>query len=597
MAETSAPDTIWEHQPAFLAAVLDTVANLVVVLDSQGRIVRFNRACEQSTGYAASEVVGRPFWDIFLADEERDAVKREFAGICAGSDCAIAPFENYWVAKDGTRRHIQWINSPLREGDKLWIISAGTDITEQIQAQAELQASEEQFRAFMDNSPLLAYIRDEAGRFVYVNRGFERASKISRADFIGKTNYDILPPDEAREACEHDLRVLESNQADEVTKTTHSAGGAVHHWLVNKFPLHDAAGARFVGGVAMDISERKRAEEKLRDSEERYSLAMRGANDGLWDWNLVSDEIYFSPRWKAMLSYEENEVGSHADAWFSRIHPADIEQVRADLQLHFEGATDYFENEHRLLQKDETYRWMLARGLAIRSDDSKPLRMAGSMTDMTERKVAEQQLLHDVLHDHLTGLPNRALFLDRVEQMLMRSRRRESYCFAVLFLDLDNFKGINDTLGHEIGDQLLKAVAGRLKGCLRRNDTVARADAPPATASGERRSLIPGARPTLLESGSLDMVARLGGDEFTILLEDVADQESAMLVADRFRQELEVPFVLSGMAVQTTLSIGIALSEPEHESPHDLLRQADSAMYEAKARGKSQARLFVKSVE
>ena len=591
MAETSAPDTIWEHQLTFLAAVLDTIASLVVVLDSQGRIARFNRACEQSTGYAASEVVGRPFWDIFLADEERDVVKSEFARICEGEAGEPEKFENYWVAKNGTLRRIQWINSLLREGDKLWIISAGTDITEQIRAQSALLASEERFRAFMDNSPLLAYIRDEEGRFVYVNRGFERASQISRADFIGKSNYDILTPDEAREAHEHDRQILDSNQADEVTKTTHSADGTAHYWLVNKFPLQDAAGARFIGGLAMDISERKRTEERLRESEERYSLAMRGANDGLWDWNLNTDEIYFSPRWKAMLSYEENEVESHAEAWFSRVHPADMEQVQVDIQRHFEGESAYFENEHRVLQKDGTYRWMLARGLAIRDDDGKPLRMAGSMTDMTERKVAEQQLLHDVLHDALTGLPNRVLFLDRVEQMLARSRRRDSYRFAVLFLDLDNFKNINDTLGHDIGDQLLKAIAGRLKGCLRRSDTVARADVLPGAWQNERQLLL-GARPTLVASGSLDMVARLGGDEFTILLEDVADHEGALLVADRFRQELEVPFVLSGLTVQTTLSIGIALSEPEHESPHDLLRQADSAMYDAKAAGKSQARLF-----
>lgn len=591
MAENPLPKTILEHHPAFLAAVLSIVASLVVVLDAQGCIVHFNRACEQSTGYSASEVIGRPFWDIFLTKEESGAAHEEFTKIRKFKAGEIHKFENDWIAKDGTPRRIQWVNTLLREGKALWIIAAGTDITEQIRAQTALQASETRFRVFMDNSPLLAYIRDEEGRFVYINRGFERAYKVSSAEFIGKTNGDILSPEETREACEHDFKVLESKQADEVVKTTRGADGVARHWLVNKFPLQDASGARFVGGLAMDISEHKRVEEKLSQSEERYSLAMRGANDGLWDWNLLTDEIYFSPRWKAMLSYEENEVGSHADAWFSRIHPADVEHVRTDIKRHFEGATAYFENEHRVLQKDDTYRWMLARGMAIRDSDGKPLRMAGSMTDMTERKVAEQQLLHDVLHDPLTGLPNRVLFLDRVEQILRRARRQNRFSFAVLFLDLDNFKTINDTLGHDIGDQVLKAVAGRLKGCLRRSDTVARVDAP-AESPGEERSLIPGARPTLLASGSLDMVARMGGDEFTVLLEDVDDHEAALTVANRFRQELEVPFVLSGLTVPVTLSIGIALSAPEHESPHDLLRQADSAMYDAKACGKSQARLF-----
>jgi GGDEF domain-containing protein len=223
--------------------------------------------------------------------------------------------------------------------------------------------------------------------------------------------------------------------------------------------------------------------------------------------------------------------------------------------------------------------------------------MAGSLTDMTERKVAEQQLLHDVLHDSLTGLPNRVLFIERLEQMLSRARRRPQYHFSVLFLDLDNFKLINDTLGHPIGDQLLKAVAGRLKGCLRRSDAISRLeDQPAATALGKARAAAPGARPVLPPTNSLDMVARLGGDEFTIVLEDIATVEEAHSVAARIQRELERPFSLSGHTVDSTVSIGIVLSSPELQSPDDLLRHADSAMYRAKAGGKRQAHVFAAGI-
>ena len=198
--------------------------------------------------------------------------------------------------------------------------------------------------------------------------------------------------------------------------------------------------------------------EALRESEERYALAARGANDGLWDWNLKDNEIYFSPRWKSMLGYDEEEIGSSPEEWFKRVHPDDLQRVKEVVASHLEGQTTHCENEHRMLHQNGTYHWMLNRGLAVRDAQGKATRLAGSQTDITQGKVA----------DALTGLPNRLLFMDRLERAVKNAQRAKDYLFAVFFLDLDRFKVIDDSLGHVMGDQLLIATARRLsRACVR----------------------------------------------------------------------------------------------------------------------------------
>jgi len=301
----------------------------------------------------------------------------------------------------------------------------------------------------------------------------------------------------------------------------------------------------------------KRAQEALKESEERYALAARGSNDGLWDWSLSANVMYFSARWKAMLGYQEGEIGDRPEEWFDRIHDADRERVKKEIAAHQEGLTPHFESEHRVLHKDESFRWMLSRGVAIHDVSGNVLRMAGSQTDITEGKVS----------DPLTGLPNRLLFIDRVGRLVEHRKRHQNHLFAVLFLDLDGFKMINDSLGHLIGDQLLLGVASRLEKCLRSTDTVARL-------------------------GETFTVARLGGDEFTVLLDDIKDPSDAKRAADRLMKALASPFLLGGKEVFTSVSIGIALSTSAYENPEDILRDADTAMYRAKSLGKARYEVF-----
>jgi diguanylate cyclase (GGDEF)-like protein/PAS domain S-box-containing protein len=307
--------------------------------------------------------------------------------------------------------------------------------------------------------------------------------------------------------------------------------------------------------------EHNRTLEALRESEERYALSARGANDGLWVWDLAAGTVYYSGRWKEMLGFSEDEIGDSPEEWFSRVHPDDVAMLRADIDAHRHGATPSIDHEHRMRGKNGEYRWMLARGVAVRDAAGDATRVAGSQTDITERKLAIDRLTHDAFHDALTGLPNRALFMDRLGRLMERSRRHSGHQFAVLFLDLDRFKVVNDSLGHAAGDQLLISVAERLCTALRTTDTV----------------------------------ARLGGDEFTILLE-IDHLADAVRAAERIQEELRLPFRVGEHEIFTTASIGIALSATGYERPHDVLRDADIAMYRAKSRGRGIHEVFDKTM-
>jgi diguanylate cyclase (GGDEF)-like protein/PAS domain S-box-containing protein len=296
---------------------------------------------------------------------------------------------------------------------------------------------------------------------------------------------------------------------------------------------------------------------ELRESQERYALAVRGANDGIWDWDLPSGRIYFSPRWKAILGYSDDAVADLPQEWLGRVHPGDVEQLQAAIDAHLDGQAAQLESEHRMRHRDGAYRWVLSRGVAIRDQDGTATRLAGSMTDITDNKAAEERLLHNALHDTLTGLPNRTLFLDRLAVLLTRARRQPSYRCAVLFLDLNRFKLVNDGFSHAIGDQLLVALARRLEIGLRPGDTF----------------------------------ARLGGDEFTILLDGIASLGEAAEVAERIQHALSEPFAIDGRELVVTASIGIALSERDSR-PAELMRNADIAMYDAKRQGAARASVF-----
>ena len=221
----------------------------------------------------------------------------------------------------------------------------------------------------------------------------------------------------------------------------------------------------------------KRAVEDLRESEERYALAVRGANDGLWDWNLGTNEVYWSPRWKAMLGYDESAIGVSPDEWLTRVHHEDAGRVKDALAAHLADGSGFYESEHRILHRNGTFRWVLCRGAAVRDRHGAVTRLAGSLTDITDAKLA----------DALTGLPNRLLFVDLIERAIRRTERRGDYAFALLTLGLDRFKAVNHSLGRLTADRLLVAIARRLQSSLRATDAVTHQPGFHAGAARRRR--------------------------------------------------------------------------------------------------------------
>lgn len=311
-------------------------------------------------------------------------------------------------------------------------------------------------------------------------------------------------------------------------------------------------------GAAVALREQSRTNLLLRQSEERYALAVQGSNEGLWDWNLMTNQVYYSPRWKEMLGWEESEVGDRLEEWYERVHPDDLDSLKAALQEHLDGYTAHFEHEHRMIHREGSYRWMLTRGVAIKHRDGTAYRMAGSQSDITQRKEAEDQLWHNAYYDDLTGLPNRAFFLDRLRQAIAFSQEYPLCFHAVLLIDLDRFQVVNNSLGNSVGDQLLIATAHRLKGFL------------PSEA----------------------VVSRLPGDEFAILLPNIEDEREATRTAEQLQQILARPFNVGDQEVYITISIGIAISSARYTQAEHMLQDADTALHRAKASGKARHQVF-----
>lgn len=295
-----------------------------------------------------------------------------------------------------------------------------------------------------------------------------------------------------------------------------------------------------------------------KESEQRYAMAATGSNDGLWDWDIVADRLYVSERWKRMIGLTHEAPVTHSAHWFRDVHADDLAGLRLALAQHLEGKTPHFEHEYRMSHLDGTVRWMLCRGVAVRNQSGTPTRIAGSQTDITERRRTQDDLAHAALHDELTGLANRTLFTAMLERSLARAHRAATYRFAVIFVDLDHFKLVNDSLGHLAGDKFLVAMSKRFQKLMR-----------------------PG-----------DLLARLGGDEFAVLLDDMPDTGTAHGVSERLQLALLEAFDIDGHDFYASASMGIAFGDGRYQKAEDLLRDADTAMYRAKAEGRARCQVF-----
>jgi diguanylate cyclase (GGDEF)-like protein/PAS domain S-box-containing protein len=297
---------------------------------------------------------------------------------------------------------------------------------------------------------------------------------------------------------------------------------------------------------------------KLKKSEELWKFALEGAGDGVWDWNIDTDVAHFSKQYKEMFGFSDHDINTSIRDWNNRVHPDDKTSLNTAVNDYLSGKAEKYCHEHRVICKDKSIKWVLSRGMIVKWDQQgKPLRMVGTHTDITARKLLETRLENLAHFDALSNVPNRTLFNDRLKLGLAYAKR-ERKMLAVMFIDLDLFKEINDLYGHETGDIVLKKVSRQLVSCVRESDTV----------------------------------ARMGGDEFVILLPIIDHESDVILVADKIIEAISQPIKVAKTHLHVTCSIGIAIY-PQHGKDEKLLIiNADRAMYQAKKNGKNQAHFF-----
>jgi len=396
--------------------------------------------------------------------------------------------------------------------------------------------------------------------------------RISRYTSPATTVFKLLPKDVGRPLLDiaHKLEYrslgpdLEAAlQQHKVDREVRSNSGKWYSLRIVPYlsPDNQATGAVI---TLIDISMRKEAEENLRTGEQRWRMALEAAGDGIWDWNVVSNKSLLSPAWRRILGYDSDELSSGTPGeWEALIHPEDQPGVLENIRACAKGEPGWFSHEYRIRCKDGHWKWVLSRGAVVERDHrGQATRVIGTLSDISQKKVAEHEIWYRANYDHLTALPNRSFFLDRLEYEVVQARRAGTP-FALMFIDLDRFKEVNDLHGHSAGDLLLRIVADELRGSVRESDTV----------------------------------ARLGGDEFTVILPALANPLQLELIAAQILRKLSDPIQLAGNVVHISASIGVTCFPRDADNSGDLVRNADQAMYVAKNAGRNCCRFFSQDMQ
>ncbi|HJV71721.1 sensor domain-containing protein [Ideonella sp.] len=552
-----------------LAMVADRTQNGVVIADARGLLVWANQGFTRITGFTADEVRGRKPAS-FLQFEGTDP------GTSRALDQALAAAEPVRVeilnrSKQGRSFWVDLDIQPLRDaaGVLTGFIQVTTDITAQVERREYLDAI---LRAL----PAGLLVQDAQGRIVDANLKAEQLMGLPRSELIGRTSFDPrwAPVGEdgtpMRPEAMPSIVTLRSGQPQVDRPVGVRTPDGQRRWLrVNTQILAGPDGST-QGVISCFLDETD-----LREQGHLLRMTIDGAGVGTWDWEVGTDALHYNEGWAAMLGYGPGDLRPQVDAFQALLHPDDVSTMRETMRRHLKDPAQPYRTEYRLRRQSGDWIWVLAAGAVIeRTADGRAKRMAGVHLDITARKALEQALGEAASTDALTQLPNRAGIQRDLARCVARVHEQPGHRFAVLFMDFDRFKLVNDSLGHEAGDELLRQIAARVKQTLRPGDDVA--------PLAELGAAAPGC----------DVAGRLGGDEFIVLLHHINHPADAIGVAQRLLDALAAPYQLAGRSVQSSASIGIVTSDISSGSVESVLRDADTAMYEAKRRGRGRYVVF-----
>jgi diguanylate cyclase (GGDEF)-like protein/PAS domain S-box-containing protein len=543
-------------QLSFTQELLEAIPNPVFFKDAEGRYIGCNRAFEEYIGFTRENLVGKTVYDISprdLADRYHQADKAllDIPGTQSYEASVV-------YAKDGTRHDVLFSKATFFDltGAVAGLVGVIVDITQRKQLEANTRESNERLRAVIHAAPVAIIARDFDSVIRMWNPAAERMFGW-REEEVLNTNTSIDPEHLVEETRGHRERAQRGEAIwIEETLRMHRDG----HLLdcsMSLTPVFDADGRVSATMVTItDITARKAAERALRESEERLRLAMDAAQMGMWYWEVDSDNFTYSEGLSVLFGRRANDPAIDYRALQERLHPDDRELFAITMRHAVKQGVD-FQVDYRVVWPDGSTHWLANRGQVHRNAEGRAVRVIGVALDITDRKQAEQRIAHMAHHDALTGLPNRVLLRDRIGQAIAQAHRNGTQ-LAVLFIDLDRFKTINDSLGHQLGDRLLQSVASRVLVCVREGDTV----------------------------------SRVGGDEFVIVIPGLHSAADAAAVATKILEVLASAFHLNGVDLHVAASVGISLYPADGADAETLMRNADTAMYHAKDSGRGNYQFF-----
>ena len=543
-----------ERNLSLLTSTFEATADGILAVDLANNVVKANKKFREMWDIP-DEIVDLAESNQFVIDHVRSLVRDQELFTKLLDRSIETPGEVSVNTLELTNGRVleRYTQPQMMDGKVVGRVMSFRDITERSQAEQTLQDSESRYRLLFDRNPYPIWVYDvETLAFLAVNEAATKHYGYSREEFVSMTIEEIRPPEDV--AILHEMMIRSSAEKDVVHSVRHRKkdGSILDVEVAIQAIVYAGREARI--SLITDLTERNRADSALRESEYRIRTLLDSMSEGLLQVDSQDIITYVNNCICDMTGYSQIElVGMN---WARLLVDNGPEFVAAINQRRFSGVSDRY--ELRIRKKCGDIIWVLVGGAPLIDANGRIVGSMGVFTDITERKRAEERLLYDALHDGLTGLANRTLFMDHLRMTIERSKSKHSNPFAVLYLDFDRFKVINDSLGHLEGDKLLKYIARRLEKCTRTGD----------------------------------LVARLGGDEFVILVSELVNTEEALLIAERIHNDLGTSFDLSGREIFITASIGITLSTSGHTCAEDMLRDADIAMYYAKAQGKAQYQVF-----